>query len=398
MSGSALPERRGAAPPRARGGLRIGIDAHVLTGKPQGSRTWIINVVSRAAARQPEATYLVYSDDPERAARLIAGPNVEHRRLPRLPAALRILLAWSWLAHRDRLDVLVTQYIAPPLLPGSRQAVVVHDVLFETHPEFFPWRMRWRNRLLTRLSARRARLVMTVSRYSRDAIAALYGVDPARIAEVRNGVAPPRVSGPRPGPLAEAGPYLLMVGRLEPRKNLGLTLDAFGRLPAGSARLVVVGKPDGERPEVLARLAAAPDVIHVAGIDDRGLADLYAHAAALVFPSRGEGWGIPVLESLACGTPVIASSATAIPEAGGDSAAYFDPDAPDAAERLAGLMGAALAGRLPFDAARARAHAARHDWERPAAAFVDSLRRSFAPRAAAARASAPEPLGHPERS
>ncbi len=100
----------------------------------------------------------------------------------------------------------------------------------------------------------------------------------------------------------------------------------------------------------------------------------------LVFPSRGEGWGIPVLDSLARGTPVIASSLTAIPEAGGSAASYFDPDAPDRVDRLAELMGAAIEGRLPFDATAARAHAARHDWDGPAATFVDLMRRSFTAR------------------
>lgn len=120
--------------------------------------------------------------------------------------------------------------------------------------------------------------------------------------------------------------------------------------------------------------------MHIAGIDDRGLSDLYARAAALVFPSRGEGWGIPVLDSLARGTPVIASSLTAIPEAGGSAASYFDPDAPDRVERLTELMAAAIEGRLPFDATAARAHAARHDWDGPAATFVDLMRRSFTAR------------------
>ena len=168
-----------------------------------------------------------------------------------------------------------------------------------------------------------------------------------------------------------------MVGRLEPRKNLALVLDAFGRLPEGAARLIVVGKGDGERPETLDRLARTADAVHIAGIDDRGLSDLYARAAALVFPSRGEGWGIPVLDSLARGTPVIASSLTAIPEAGGTAASYFDPDAPDRVERLAELMRAAIDGRLPFDARAAQAHAARHDWDGPAATFVELMRRSF---------------------
>ena len=371
--------------------LRIGIDAHVLTGKPQGSRTWLVNIVGRAAALQRDATYVVYSGDPEACARIVSGPNIEHRRLPRVPATLRLLAVWPWLMLRDRLDTLLTTYIAPPFVPGARQVVVVHDILFETHPEFFPWRMRWRNRLLTRLSAKRAKLVLTISDYSRDSIAKVYGIAPARIAEVRCGATPPRLSSDA-SPLIDGRPYLLMVGRLEPRKNLALVLDAFARLPAGAARLIVVGKGDGERPATLDRLARTPDAVHVAGIDDRGLSDLYARAAALVFPSRGEGWGIPVLDSLARGTPVIASSLTAIPEAGGAAASYFDPDALDRVERLSALMRAAIEGRLPFDAGLAKAHAARHDWDGPAATFVALMRTSFTARDPAPALHGPVPL------
>ena len=363
---------------------RIGIDAHVLVGKMQGSRTWLVNVVGRAVARHPDATYVIYSDDPVRAATMIAGANVEHVRLPRVPRALRLLAVWPWLVHRDRIDALLTTYIAPPLVPGARQVVVVHDILFETHPAFFAFGMRWRTRLLTRISAKRARLVVTISRYSRDSIARTYRIDPDRIVEVRCGTSPPRTGAITRSPIRDGRPYLMMVGRLEPRKNLALTLDAFARLSPGAARLVVVGKPDGENPETLARLSSMADVVHVAGIDDRGLGDLYANAAALVFPSAGEGWGIPVLESLALGTPVIASNVTAIPESGGDAASYFDLDAPDRIERLAALMQAAVEGRLPFDAARARAHVARHDWDGPANAFVDAIRRAFPAREAAA--------------
>ncbi|MGT2487008.1 glycosyltransferase [Methylobacterium oryzae CBMB20] len=171
-----------------------------------------------------------------------------------------------------------------------------------------------------------------------------------------------------------------MVGRLEPRKNLGLVLDAFARLPAGAARLIVVGKGDGERPETLDRLARTPDAVHIAGIDDRGLSDLYARAAALVFPSRGEGWGIPVLDSLARGTPVIASSLTAIPEAGGSAASYFDPDAPDRVDRLAELMAAAIEGGCPSTRAPRGPTRRADDWDGPAATFVDLMRRSFTAR------------------
>lgn len=365
--------------------MRVGVDAHVLDGKYQGSRTWLLELLRRAPALDPDVTFVVYTTDPAAAAALL--PDVEHRRLPAAGPVRRNLVDLPLAMRRDRLDLLLTQYFTALTHP-SRQVVVVHDVLFETHPQFFPPRTRWRNRLLVRWSARRAGRVLTVSRYSRDQITAAYGVPPDRVAVVHNGVAP--ADGTAEAELPTAVPrgtrYVLSVGRLEPRKNVRLLLDALDRVRDPAARLVVVGRDDFERPEVLDRLAADPRVVHLVDVPDAQLAALYRYAAALVFPSLGEGWGIPVLEALAAGTPVIASDRTAVPEAGGDVCTYFSPVAPDAAEHLARLVEQAIAGELPFDAEAAAAHVARLGWDAAAVELLDALRTApGAPRATSRR-------------
>lgn len=355
---------------------RIGVDAHVLDGKFQGSRTWLLEILRRAPRLAPELTFVVYTADPDRTAALLGPARVEHRPLPEQGPVARNLRFWHRAVQRDRLDLLVTQYFSPPR-DRRRQLVVVHDVLFETHPHFFPWRTRLRNSVLVGWSARRAGAVATVSEYSRREIARAYHRPVGQILLIHNGV---DVTSARaaPGRLPDAVPegtrYALFVGRLEPRKNLRLVLEAWTRLADPDARLVVVGRDDFEEPDVLRALAAEPRAIHLADVPQDELWALYRHAGVFLFPSLGEGWGIPVLEALASGTPVVASDATAIPEAGGDVCTYFDPSVPDAADVLAGLVADALAGRLPLDEPAAAAHVASFGWARSADEFVSAVR------------------------
>jgi glycosyltransferase involved in cell wall biosynthesis len=356
---------------------RIGVDGHVLDGKYQGTRTWLLEILRRAPALAPDLTFVVYTADPQRAAALVGSDAVEHARIPAGGPVRRNLAGWPDVIRRDRLDLLVTQYFSPPR-HAARQVVVVHDVLFETHPHFFPSRTRWRNQALVRWSARRAGTVVTVSEYSRRQISRTYGRPEDQIALVHNGV--DLDDAARPGVLpagVPAGlPFALVVGRLEPRKNVRLVLDALDRVEDPAARVVVVGRDDFEDPAVLSRLAAEPRVTHLSDVAPDELRELYRRAAVLLYPSLGEGWGIPVLEALAAGTPVVASDATAIPEAGGACCTYFSPGADDAAPRLAELLVAGLHGDLPFDPDAARAHVRSFGWDRSAAELVAALRRA----------------------
>lgn len=368
------------------GTARVGIDAHVLDGRYQGSRTWLVEILRRAPAAARDITFVVYSTDPRKAAALIGDAPVEYRELPAANPITRNLVTWPRLIRDHRLDLLVTQYFCAPRDP-RRQVPVIHDVLFQTHPQFFPFAYRWRNRILVGWAARHARSVITVSEYSREQIAAAYGRNRSAIAIVNNGVdagsfrpaADGAADGAAEGASVTGGrPFVLFVGRLEPRKNLRLVLDALDRIDDPDARLVVVGRDDFEDPAVLDRLACEDRAVHLVDVPDAQLRQLYRDAACLVFPSLGEGWGIPVLEALAAGTPVVAADVTAIPEAGGPACHYFSPAAPGAADRLADLLAAALAGRLPFDAAAAADHVDELSWEHAAEQFLRAIRSTLA--------------------
>lgn len=355
--------------------LRVGVDAHVLDGKYQGSRTWLIEVLRRAPRTAPDITFVIYSADPDRSARLLEFAPVEHRKLESVGPVRRNFIVWPRSVRRDRLALLITQYFCSPGIT-SIQIPVIHDVLPETHPEFFRWKDRWRNRLLVSWSARRSRFVITVSEYSRKQIAQHYHRSTAEIAVVSNGVDLSSFDGSAAAKtsVTDGLPYGLFVGRLEPRKNLRLALAALRRLPEPTARLVVVGRNDFEDPGVLMQLEAEARAIHLVDVPDDTLRALYRDAAVLIYPSLGEGFGLPVLESLAAGTPVIASDVTAIPETGGKSCHYFSPSAPDAADTVADLFAQALQGRLTFDAVEAASHLNSLSWDHAAEQFVDALR------------------------
>lgn len=195
-------------------------------------------------------------------------------------------------------------------------------------------------------AGRRLVHVITVSHWASDEIAREFGLDPRRVTAIHHGVdhevfhpSPARPPGP-PG-----RPYILHVGPCSRRKNVGTLLEAFARLRRRQRvphQLLLVGRQDAARREILARSAALglDDAVIAPGeVDDRRLADLYRGAACFVFPSLYEGFGLPVLEAMACGTPVITSGITALPEiAGGAAHLLTDPrDADalaDALERL----------------------------------------------------------------
>lgn len=355
--------------------LRVGVDAHILDGKYQGSRTWLIELLKRAPRMAPDITFVVYSNNATGTARLIDFAKVEHRPLPAASPVGRNIL-WPRSVRRDQLSLLVTQYFCSPRI-SSIQVPVIHDVLYETHPEFFPWRYRWRNRLLVSWSARRSRLVITVSEYSRKKIVQLYRLDPDKVAIVSNGVDTSAFDGSSDVSTRDVTgglPFGLFVGRLEPRKNLKLALEALRLVPDETARLVVVGRNDFEDRNTLKMLEGERRAIHVQDVPDSVLRALYRDAAALLYPSLGEGWGLPILESLAAGTPVVASNVTAIPEAGGEVCHYFSPSAIDAAQSLADLFESALKGRLAFDTRAAAVHVSSLSWDHAAQQFVNVLR------------------------
>jgi glycosyltransferase involved in cell wall biosynthesis len=318
--------------------MRVGIDAHHINGKPQGSRTHLLELI-RALSRISEDEILIYSFRPWETRMLLAAPSLRHRRVFPESARLRLPLVVPALEILDRLDLFHSQYLAPPwsVVP---EVVTIHDVLFETHRELFEGAFSKRSVRLIRRSARRARIVLTVSEFSRKALVEVYRLPEERVLVTGNAADPERFRPMTPMERETSdlrrryrieGPFLLSVGRLEPRKNLGRLIRAFGRVRERLDRglvLALAGAEDFGSNEILeeARRLPAGSVRFLGPVTDEELPSFYNLAEALAYPSLAEGFGLPVLEAMACGTPVLSSPRGALTEVGGEAVLWVDPE------------------------------------------------------------------------
>ena len=229
--------------------------------------------------------------------------------------------------------------------------LTVHDLIFRRYAAYHKPLNRWYLNATMPLFCRRADAIIAVSEQSKRDVVEAYGIPPEKITVIYE-AADPRFCPQPPETVAAARAryglpdrYLLFVGTIEPRKNLGRVLAAFERLHADGLTdaLVIVGKRGWLYDDFFARLEGSPAkqaVIFPGFVPDADLPAVYAGSQALAFPSEFEGFGLPVLEAMACGTPVVCSNTSSLPEVAGDAALLVDPLDVDAlADALASVLG-----------------------------------------------------------
>ena len=317
----------------------IGIDAsRAATGRRTGTEAYayqLIRALIPLAAERGHGLRL-YFNDPPPADLFPAAAHVEMRVIP-----LRRLWTHARLGHELRTrppDVFFTPAHVIPIGVRVPSVATVHDLGYEHFPEAHPWRQRAYLRWSTRHNARASRRVLVDSRATGDDLTRLYGTAAAKIAVVYPGV---DLDLRRAGDasiaavLARHGitpPYFLYLGTLQPRKNLVRLVEAFASsgLPAEGHTLVLAGQAGWLAGPLLAAVAALPAGVRArvalpGYIDEVDKAALLSGATALVFPSLYEGFGFPVLEAQACGTPVVCSNTSSLPEVAGEGALLVDP-------------------------------------------------------------------------
>ncbi|GIK57814.1 MAG: glycosyltransferase family 4 protein [Chloroflexi bacterium] len=356
--------------------LRVGINAHLLSGKAGYRRAGIHQYVAQVLRHLPADGGLEYVVFTRHEADFLQreGMTAVSTTWPTEKRTARIIweqTTWPWQARRRDLHLLHSMAFVAPLFSPCPAVITVYDLSFLHFPDRFPASQRWYLTSQTRRSCRRARRVITISESGRQDVHRFFGVPLSRIDVVVPGV--DEMYRPYPVEVVNRfraekghGRYLLHVGTLQPRKNIPTLLEAFARLAEPDLSLVLIGGKGWLYDEIFARVQTLELTkrVHFTGyVPDEELPLWYNAAELLVLPSVYEGFGLPALEAMACGTPVVAANSSSLPEAVGNAGLLFAPmDVAELVERLTAVC------HDPQLSAKMRAlglaHAAQFSWER----------------------------------
>jgi len=359
--------------------LRIALDAHAIGQRLTGNEVYVRNLVRAYPALSEDVELIAYISSPRAEAWIpkeFETHYVSGNPFVRLGAEL------GRCVRRDKPDLLHVQYSAP-LFCAVPIVVTVHDVSYLDHPEYFSASRATQLRITTRRTIRGAAKVITGSEFSQQRIAKVYGMNPDDIIVTPYGARKQFQPMNREAAarrvldrLGVATPFILNVGDLHPRKNQIGLIEAFSELirtyPELPHRLVLVGKKTGFAPRVQAavrRSGVEDRVVFTEFVEDDILPALYNAADLFVFPSWYEGFGLPVIEAMACGRPVACSSRASLSEVAEGAALLFEPESISQQMRAMRdvLQDQELAGRLEK---RSLQRAARFDWG-------DTARKTF---------------------
>ena len=374
--------------------MRIGWDLTTLCMPATGIGRYTRETLYATARARPDWEFAAVSfAGGEGTARLRASigelpPNVEHRHI-KVPGARFLRRGISSApfptleAITGKVDVFVDSEWFHPRQASGKRISIVYDLGPLLHPEWVDEQTRrFHLRTLDSLKQRADRIVCISEATASDVVREL-GVDRERISIVYPGVDEAFFEAkPAPPAILGGAPYVLAVGTLNERKNLGVLIDAFAVVAKRNSevQLVIVGSPDRDAERIRRRIreqGIEARTTLLGFVSDVELPGIVAGAAVLVFPSLFEGYGMPVVEAMAAGTPVVASSAASIDEATGGAALRFDP-------RDAQALAGALAKVLRADAeqhrlvAAGRAFAETRRWDASGMAFADALETTLA--------------------
>jgi glycosyltransferase involved in cell wall biosynthesis len=318
--------------------LRIGIDARTVLSPKTGDRTYTLNLIRALSRVDAENEYFLLLDREAPKGLLPNAPNFHPVVIPTFWERWWTLAQLPLFARRAALDVVHVQYLIPPVCP-ARVVTAIHDVSFAVMPETFPRKDRWLLNLFISFSARRAAKVITLSESSKRDLIERFRVPPDKITitpcgadETMRRVEDSQVIADVLRRYKIAPPFILSVGLLQPRKNLPRVVEAFALLRQRHSelthRLVIAGRIGWGIEPLTQRIRQLQleNAVHFAGyIADEDLPALYSAADLFVYPSLYEGFGIPPLEAMACGTPVVTANVSSLPEVVGDAALTVNP-------------------------------------------------------------------------
>ena len=364
--------------------MRIGVEGRTLQGRRYGVARYLLNLLRNIVEIDTVNDYIIYFSEPIEplgftseciTEKLVeGGPSIAWRHL-RLPRAMK----------SDAVDLHFSPSYFLPLYEVCPSVVVVHDLTFRAHPEWFArdWRMRFDDLFWRKV--RHAERIITVSEYSKSDIVRLLEVEPDRVTAI------PEAADDQFRPVDDRAMlddvraryglppgFVFTVGAIHSRRNLERLIIALGQARDATGIdpfLLIMGTPAPFSPPVdiagtAARCGLSDRVKHVEYVSEDDLLLLYNACGLFAYPSLYEGFGLPVIEAMACGAPVACSNVTSIPEVAGGAALYFDPEKTEE-------ISEAIASALTDDRLRDRlrqagiARAATFSWRRTAAETLD---------------------------
>lgn len=358
--------------------MRIAIDARKL--HDFGIGTYIRNLLAELARIDTTSDYVLLTRPTDVSVASELGPNFHAVPEPARPYSLseQIRIPWS-LARAHAALVHEPHYVLPPLI-GCRSVVTIHDCIHLRFPQYLPGRGAYAYaRAMMWAAVRKADRVLTVSEASKRDILGFYDVPPEKVVVVYNGLEARFLEPPDDAEMSRVRqrfqlthPFVLYVGNIKPHKNLERLVDAFGRARAqglDDLQLVVIGDEISKYPPLRQSVHRhrLDKAVRFFGFQPPAtLTAFYRLARAFVFPSLYEGFGLPPLEAMACGTPVVTSNVSSLPEVAGGAALLADPTDTDdiAAQITRAVTDEALRAEL---IARGQARAREFSWAQSAA-------------------------------
>ncbi|MCX5826613.1 MAG: glycosyltransferase family 1 protein [Deltaproteobacteria bacterium] len=321
--------------------MKIGIDFHLAEREGTGNCTYMRNLVESLLAIDSRNDYILYitRENYPYHDRFRAHKNASLSYLGN-GSPLERMFRLGRQTFRNDIDILHVNYYGPPFYRG-KLIMTVHDLSFEHLPDCFTTFERVKDRLLIPFYIRRADRILTVSEFSKQDMVELYGAAPEKIVVGYNGVNPafkPLSDGEEQEEAANIlssyginKAFILYIGRLNRRKNLHILIDAFNRIKKDGKfehQLVIVGRRDYLPASDMEMINSSPfyqDIVFTGYLPDQHLPLAYGRADVFVYPSLFEGFGLPCLEAMACGCPVVTSNTTSLPEVVGDTGILIDP-------------------------------------------------------------------------
>jgi glycosyltransferase involved in cell wall biosynthesis len=315
--------------------MKIAIDAHSLGTQAGGNETYYRQLIRGLAQDGSENRYTLFHTHPFSLPETENDPRFTRRKIPKNPL-LRLTAALPLALRQVRPDIFHCQYIKP-LWGSGRTVVTIHDLAHEHFPEFFHPMEALRMKKLVRWTAKKAQHILTVSEFSAADIAQRFGLPREKMTVTYQAASPgfhPREKQPCQEHLARTygvrPPFILYVGRIQARKNLPRLVEAYARArrQGTDATLVMVGRKDWQSElllEKIRELGLESSVLFPGFVPFEDLPLFYNAAEVFVFPSFFEGFGLPVIESMASGVPTITSYGSSLQEVAGDGALLIHP-------------------------------------------------------------------------